>query len=168
MSKDIYRCPGIITGLGYVVGGGYSGITKDLDEAVKTAAELLRDHFDCEVVIRFNSDRRSGGAWVRESEKDTLGTNDSIGLGAHLYNREFASLPISVRMSMSQAEWNRCRNNPDAIWFETAINIKKTINSVPENSNRLNYTGEYEFRDWDTLEDAAEYLFSHVSGIRES
>lgn len=50
---------------GTLPGGGYSGDTKELDDAVKACAELLQDAFGKDIVIRFNSNRESGGAWVK-------------------------------------------------------------------------------------------------------
>ena len=47
------------------------------------------------------------------------------------------------------------------------INVKKTLNSVPEDSKFLNYSKEYEFRDFESLEAAIEYLFSQVIGLKE-
>ena len=66
----ITRCPGISTGLGYIVGGGYKGITKELDDAVHLAAETLKQAFGCNIVVRFNSDRNSGGAFIKDDESD--------------------------------------------------------------------------------------------------
>ena len=47
------------------------------------------------------------------------------------------------------------------------INVKKTLNSVPEDSKFLNYSKEYEFRDFESLEAVIEYLFSQVIGLKE-
>lgn len=61
-------------------GGGYSGKTKDLDATVQKEAEILGPMFDRDIQIRFNSDRESGGAWL----KDRSGSNDQVGLNAAL------------------------------------------------------------------------------------
>lgn len=78
----ITRSAGVPTGLGFIVGGGWSGFTAELDQAVCEAAEALADAFPgFGVEIRFNSDRRSGGAWLKTGgegvEADTL-----VGIGS--------------------------------------------------------------------------------------
>ena len=81
----IVRSPGIpIAGTPYAAGGGYQGRTNDLDQTVQQAAEMLLEAFGQDVTIRFNSDRKSGGAWVVTDAVDDLGTNAEIGLGAGL------------------------------------------------------------------------------------
>jgi len=85
MSTTISRSPGVPTGYpGLVAGGGYTGATKDLDDAVANAAEMLRAAYDMDVTIRFNSDRRSGGAWLVTSSEDRIGSNSDIGLSVRL------------------------------------------------------------------------------------
>jgi hypothetical protein len=64
--------------LGMRPGGGYSGATADLDALVADAAELLRDAFGMDIEIRFNSDRESGGAWLK-----TPGATD-VQIGGHV------------------------------------------------------------------------------------
>lgn len=50
---------------GTLVGGGYKGLTKELDEVVTHAAQLLAEEFRRDVVIRFNTNRRGGGAFLK-------------------------------------------------------------------------------------------------------
>ena len=77
----IERSPGIpIPGTPYSAGGGMAGATQALDDAVAQAAEALRDLYGMDVMIRFNSDRRSGGAWLRTHGTDGLDQNDDIGI----------------------------------------------------------------------------------------
>lgn len=62
---EITRASGIWVG-GYNPGEGYEGLTKELDASVASDAEWLRRHFPGHgVEIRFNSDRRSGGAYLK-------------------------------------------------------------------------------------------------------
>jgi len=49
---------------GPLPGGGYQGITGELDAVVAQAAAALASAYGQPVVIRFNSDRESGGAWL--------------------------------------------------------------------------------------------------------
>jgi hypothetical protein len=65
---------------GPLPGGGYEGLTKDLDDAVKAQAEWLAARYG-DIVMRFNSDRWSGGAYL----VDPLGSDAAVGLGASLH-----------------------------------------------------------------------------------
>ncbi|MEI7837854.1 MAG: hypothetical protein WCK05_15745 [Planctomycetota bacterium] len=56
-------------------GGGYEGITRKLDRAVLRAAGWLGRRFNRPVLLRFNSDRRSGGAWFKDSHRDHAGVS---------------------------------------------------------------------------------------------
>ena len=68
----IARCTGYVPAVNgkrvptpVLPGGGYQGITKRLDASVKLQAEWLQRHFPHDIVqIRFNSNQRSGGAFV--------------------------------------------------------------------------------------------------------
>jgi hypothetical protein len=74
----ITRSTGTIVG-GYNPGGGYQGATEDLDNIVTEIAEHMTTEFNMPVVIRFNSDRRRGGAWLNLS-----GNTSSVGINASL------------------------------------------------------------------------------------
>jgi hypothetical protein len=69
------RAGGAIYGM---AGGGWSGVTAELDEVVQQAAEALADAYGKDIEIRLNSDRQSGGAWLRTPD----GRNSDIGIGA--------------------------------------------------------------------------------------
>jgi hypothetical protein len=78
---QIERSAGIpIDGTGYVAGGGHTGITENLDDQVQRSAEALAEHFGERVDIRFNSDRRSGGAYLRTSDDDGIWLNADVGV----------------------------------------------------------------------------------------
>lgn len=83
MSK-IERSTGhVIPGsMGMVAGGGHTGASESLDATVARAAELLSDAFDRDVEIRFNSDRRSGGAWLKHDTGHWLTSNSQVSIGA--------------------------------------------------------------------------------------
>ena len=61
-----------------IAGGGWSGVTVELDDVVLQAAGALAAAYGKDIEIRFNSDRHSGGAWLRTPD----GRNDDIGIGA--------------------------------------------------------------------------------------
>ena len=64
----IERCYGISTGLGYLVGAGGSGFTEELDQIVEEAAHKLYEMYGVKITIRFNTDRKSGGAFVLDGK----------------------------------------------------------------------------------------------------
>lgn len=98
MTTTIERSPGIALPTGHVAGGGRSGATPELDAHVAAAAEALGKHFDGPVAIRFNSDRRSGGAWLRTSEQDAIGRNAHVGISAGI-DHETGAINTWVRLS---------------------------------------------------------------------
>lgn len=58
----------VIPWAGPMPGGGGSGITKALDEAVQRGAQWLQSYFKRPAVIRFNSHRFSGGGWLKDEK----------------------------------------------------------------------------------------------------
>lgn len=79
----ITRSPGIHIGHGYIAGGGYTGVTDELDATVQRAAETLAGAYPgYDITIRFNSDRKSGSAWLVTDPGDGIGSNADIGIGA--------------------------------------------------------------------------------------
>ena len=58
-------------------GGGYSGANEELDALVVRASEAVAELTGRDVEIRFNSDRQSGGAFVRGEEGPRI-----FGIGA--------------------------------------------------------------------------------------
>lgn len=90
MTASVERSTGIPVTVGvmaFVVGGGYSGLTDDLDGAVQAGADALRDLFNHDVTIRFNSDRKSGGSWLKTNENTaSFSGNCEIGIGASLFD----------------------------------------------------------------------------------
>jgi hypothetical protein len=61
-----------------MAGGGYRGVTAELDQVVADAAAALADWYGADVEIRFNSDRESGGAWLVSAD----GRNHYVGICA--------------------------------------------------------------------------------------
>jgi hypothetical protein len=72
----ITRSVGGVAQTGHSYGSGYEGLTKELDDCVVRASELLQAMFpNNEIVIRFNSDRHSEYAVrVRHPKSLTLDT----------------------------------------------------------------------------------------------
>ena len=73
----LIRVDGVTYGF---AGGGYIGITAELDQVVLGAAETLAAAYGKDVEIRFNSDRESGGAFLGTPD----GSNADVGICASL------------------------------------------------------------------------------------
>lgn len=81
-APSVSRSSGVVVGGGFVAGGGYRGATDALDNTVQTAANGMAE-WGGDVEIRFNSDRRSGGAWLVTSRNGRLDSNCEVGLNAY-------------------------------------------------------------------------------------
>lgn len=85
---NIARSTGKPIGSGTVVygmaGGGYRGLTPELDALVLQGAEALAGAYRMDITVRFNSDRESGGAFLVTHEVDDIGSNGEVGIGASL------------------------------------------------------------------------------------
>ena len=80
-----YGTPVTVGGIPYLVGNGGEGKTPELDNLAKQCADWLAEEFGKDVEIRFNSDRESGGAWLKNS-LDGFAGNCQVGLGASLWS----------------------------------------------------------------------------------
>lgn len=111
MSPEITRSPGTIVTIGNmpaIVGGGYRGLTDELDAVVARAADLLRETFNQDVEIRFNSDRQSGGAWLVTPQRSDFWRNGEVGLGAGLYAIDRPDVDEWLALSYAEREaWPR-------------------------------------------------------------
>lgn len=65
---------------GLMAGGGYRGYSAELDALVCEAASALAEAYGADVEIRFNSDRESGGAWIKTPD----GYSAHVGIWAQL------------------------------------------------------------------------------------
>lgn len=107
----IERSPGIpIAASGFIAGGGHSGASQRLDDLVQSGAEALSDLYAyAPVMIRFNSDRHSGGAWLKTAERDYVGGNAEVGLRAvqpGVNIPRFPSLFVSLRrIALAEEGW---------------------------------------------------------------
>ena len=92
---------------GQIIGGGYKGETAALDQEVRRAAELMQAQFGRSVSMRFNSNRRSGGAWIIGGYWDA-----SVGLNVTL-------------------------ESDGTLSYQTGISLKETVNTVDRNSKYI-------------------------------
>ena len=98
-SSQLDADPRLHRSAGAIVGGGYRGLTPELDSAVDEAASSMAERFGSAIEIRFNSDRRRGGAWlVTHPGHEGLGGNTWIGINADLaLTREEAEQDETMR-----------------------------------------------------------------------
>jgi hypothetical protein len=120
LGPRVHRSAGTIVSVGgasAIVGGGYRGLTPELDSAVDEAAASMAERFGSDVEIRFNSDRRRGGAWlVTHPEDDGLGNNTWVGISAQLARtREEAEKDQTIRRAYKghDSEWQRYLDSCD-------------------------------------------------------
>lgn len=156
----IERCAGIPTGLGFLVGGGYYGKTKELDDVVQREAEILQELYGMDIQIRFNSNRESGGAWVIDGRE-----NSSIGLSASLRNSKLFHMSCEEILEMSEDEFWALSVETDVIVYETYVDYYNTNNTLDETDIRFGKAICCDFAD---LNSAINYLQKNVSGLKES
>ncbi len=126
--REISQSTGIATGAPW---GGYSGGTKELDNVVHWEANALRSLFPgYDVEIRFNSDRQSGGAWLKtpsENPAHPVRQSEDVGMTATLRSNGQIVLASSIS--------SRALNKPTDFQDEMAhIFIGK---SLKENADHL-------------------------------
>lgn len=159
MSK-IERCAGINTGLGYVVGGGYSGKTDELDAVVQKEAEILQELYGRDVVVRFNSDRESGGAFIKDGAEDS-----SIGLCARIFNAKMRKMLRENALDFFNLPWKervQLEDNPDTMEYSVNVDLTMTNNTCSTGK----FVGNYCYNDFTTLDEAVEYLKQNVKGLK--
>lgn len=141
----IERCLGTDTGYGYLAGAGEYGKTQELDDIVVMVARLLKKHFDTNIQIRFNSDQKSGGAFIADH-----GQSSSIGITAGLANRELYKMPWEQIIEKTQAELDGYA--PDFIKVSTCLDRS----FLRESSDYV--LCNHEYRDFNSLEEAMKWI----------
>lgn len=149
----ITRSGGIPVTVGRVcygfAGGGYEGKTKELDELVKQEADILGKLFRKDIEIRFNSDRLSGGAWLKNSLKGFDG-NCQVGLNAGL-------VPIRPRNVDINTFFTKYDTLPKTLKVYTYIACPAMIH--PE----IARCSGYDYRGHKTIAKAVEFLKAEVN-----
>lgn len=102
-----------VPGLPYMYGAGYQGATPELDRLVVRAAKMLWKAYSTDIEIRFNTDRRSGGAWLH-----SVGKAGGIGLGGGLGKQRPAGLTDEQWWGMDRTEYYAL---PDVLYIDTFI-----------------------------------------------
>lgn len=140
----ITRSIGIVAS-GYIVGGGYEGITKELDNIILNEAELLQDSFNTDVEIRYNSHRKSGGAWIKDNNYSC-----KIGLCARLAKSKYLTMTTEERINTPFSEIDKY---PDDIIIIYTFISKEFLNDKQE--------GEY--KEHDTIKNGIEWILKSIN-----
>ena len=165
--RAITRSPGLPTGyFGLVAGGGYSGITGELDRVVAEQAELLSKAFDRAVEIRFNSDRRSGGAWLKDGLPGFSGSSQ-VGFSASLSAKPPAGKTYSQWLDDLHAEhsnWSDVQRVLDKAPQEIVIStyISSTAAKDPAIVTEGPKDSRYASTRHHSLREGLEFLKKHV------
>lgn len=86
-----------------LAGGGWQGITAELDGIVAHAAEVLAAAYGLDVEVRFNSDRESGGAFLVTPDR----RNGDVGIGASLVTADCRRVGRSAEVCEREADAGR-------------------------------------------------------------
>jgi hypothetical protein len=138
-----------------MVGCGYEGLTKELDDTVKREAELLTTTFNRDVEIRFNSDRESGGAWLKNSLK-SFASNCQVGLGAGLKHR----FPDGIKREDIWLKPELLYNQPKELYIDTYVDQSALRDASLANSG--NPDCRYCSLDHKTVDKALTWLIANV------
>jgi len=139
MDTQITRSAGLTTGHGYLVGNGYEGKTKELDNKVYEIAEQLKKIFNKNIEIRFNSDRESGGAFIKDDDGSC-----TIGIGASLMSSEFQAMSWEEQLNFPMENYNKLPKDIIIYHIVLGDNIAKP--------------GYDKYKDFETAEDAFVFL----------
>lgn len=152
----ITRSTGLYTGIGaYFCGNGYEGSTRELDDTVKRQADLLATTFSRDVEIRFNSDRQSGGAWLKNSLEGFAG-NCQVGFNAGL-----RPIGLDRTHDMPHEEYMRLwRELPKEIYIATYA--KAEVLKDPSLANSGNEDSRYCYLIHKSIDEALAWLVANV------
>ena len=130
-----------VPGLPYMYGAGYEGATPELDHLVVRAAKMLTKAYGLDVEIRFNTDRRSGGAWLH-----SVGQAGGVGLGGGLGKQRPDGLTDQEWWGMDRAEYHAL---PDVLYIDTFIDAPYCVD--PAIANHGNPDHRYAYHEHKTL-----------------
>jgi len=156
MQATIERHAGIAVS-GFIVGGGYTGKTEELDATVRRASEMMLAEFNRPIEIRFNSDRHSGGAWLKNSLPGFSG-NCQLGLCAGLAKIRPEGLTDNEWWDMPRAEREVL---PEEIKIDVVADGSCLKHRADRNCLRASGT-DYAFNYFASLEDGLEWIRLHV------
>jgi hypothetical protein len=157
----IERSAGLWTGHGaYFCGDGGRGATDELDALVARGAEMLGALFGRDVEIRFNSDRRSGGGWLKNSLKGFAGSCQ-VGLNGALVKTGWPELIESIGYD---AACRRYDGLPDELHIRTYVKASALRDPTLADSDGM---GErYSSVAHDSLDAAVEWLRANIDPVK--
>ena len=120
-----------VPGLPFMYGAGYEGATEELDRLVVRAAKMLWKAYSLDVEIRFNTDRRSGGAWLKIGEDADL-----CGLCVGLRKQRPDGLTDQQWWAMPRPEYYAL---PDDLYIDTYIDARCCADPVIVNEGNPGY-----------------------------
>lgn len=146
-----------VKGLPYIVGGGYKGATEELDATVVRAAQMLEEAFGRDVEIRFNSNRLSGGAWIKDSLPAFSGSC-AVGLNAGFHIIWPKKMTEEERWATPRSEWEKL---PMEIRVSTMIKpvCLRDLDLLNEGRDGM---GRYAYHYHESLEDGVAFLRANV------
>jgi hypothetical protein len=163
---EITRSTGINPGfphMGPLPGGGYRGLTEELDAAVTQAAELLRAEYGRDVEIRYNSDRQSGGAFVVDDLPPGWDHKCVVGICAALYSTtrrpEGMTAGEELRAHPDNGEYHRWL---DSLPKDLVISTNVRAFALRDPSIATGSRGTYAYIDHPTLDAALAWLRENV------
>lgn len=127
----------VVKGTGVIFGGGLPS-NQSLSEAVDHAAELLKSTFGVSVVIRYNSNGLSGGAYVITQPGNTeFGSNSSIG--------------ISIRLPKT-----------GELQYNVVAGVKFLINpALADRGSELSFCGKYAYPSTESIAECLDWIKSN-------
>lgn len=136
-SKILISPGAVVKGTGVIVGGGLPA-KQSLSEAVDHAAEVLKSTFGVSVVIRYNSNGLSGGAYVITQPGNTeVGSNSSIGISIRL--------PKTGEMQYNVVADVKYLNNP----------------ALADRGSELTFAGKYAYPSSESIAEAVYWIKSN-------
>lgn len=169
MTPEITRSAGLVAieGQPWIVGGGYSGSTKELDDTVQKAARLLSKGFGRDVEIRFNSDRLSGGAWLKDDLPGFAG-NTQVGLTAGIgavppkgKSRDQWIDELGKKYNWERGMDEELHNAPQGVFVSTYISADVADDQGVVNSGNPGH--RYASHEHKSLTDGLTFLKKHVN-----
>ena len=120
----------------------------------------MQELYGRDVVVRFNSDRESGGAFIKDGAEDS-----SIGLCARIFNAKMRKMLRENALDFFNLPWKervQLEDNPDTMEYSVNVDLTMTNNTCSTGK----FVGNYCYNDFTTLDEAVEYLKQNVKGLK--
>ena len=145
-------------------GGGGSGATEELDVEVERAAHLLGAALNQDIEVRFNSDRQSGGAFLKDESRGSLGISARLVPDPAVFREQYPNLDHYVDnqddfLEARKAYWKRWQAAPKALGF----NVYCGVNRLHDQSlaTEGSFLSEYAHPTVESVADAIQWIQDH-------